>query len=919
MNKIKKETRNFYIFSFILPFAATMLLFIISGIFPFGDKTFLRKDFYQQYTPFFYEFYNKMKNGESLFYSWKAGIGANFLAVYVYYLASPLNFLSLLFPEKYILEFMSYMVVIKTGLMGMTFSHYLRRRFDRTDYAISLFGMAYAFSGFMAAYNWNVMWMDVLVLTPLVILGLEYVQAGKKPYLYCITLALSIYTNYYLSIMLCIYLVIDFIALSVKNGFRLSGFIRFGWYSLIAGAVGAVLMLPELAALQFTSFTSSKFPTERIFYMKIPEIFGRHLIGVTTETGLDHWPNIYCGLFTVFLLSLYFATRRIALKEKIVNICVILFFLLSYNLNQLNYIWHGMNYPDSLPARQSYLYIVLLLTIAYEGFLHLRDSGKIAYYTSMVIAVAGIFAVLLLDHDDALSKDTFIFNISFAIAWFAFFMIYREVKRTSKDFGYSFVVILFFMAVELTANQFYTNGHSISRTDYFKSFASYRELNENVEKLNKASDNPLGRVDEIKRKIRNNSMMIGFSSLSCFSSTNNGLIKKYCDRYGLENSRVFYLNEGVTALSAAIMGQHYTLVPANASWSADDIADKISTSAGSELYALKYTLPAGYVLHTDSPLLFDSIEDCDDIIKGEKTGFGYGSNPLNIENDLLDELGIKSQAFDLIEHIELENAKTADLTYESDCHLYLYDSTKTKSDMKVAFSDGSSELTYASRKYKYVLDLGYHKKGTKVKFKSTGDGGKIDFRIYKLNTEAMDEFTNMINSSERVENIVRTDNKLTGDIDLSADGHLVFQIPYEKGWTLKVDGIEKEIETFDSLYISTPLEAGHHRIELSFYPEGFNEGLIISLLAVLLIAISFFMESRTGVKILRAMSPISQPFDEAEELKALERLEKEKAREREREREREEEEREKGREKGDDKDKKKEDDENGIPGGLVGV
>ncbi len=647
MNKKYKETRNFYIISFLLPFAATMLLFIISGIYPFGDKTFLRKDFYQQYTPFFYEFYNKMKNGESLFYSWKSGIGANFLAIYVYYLASPFNFLSLLFPEKYILEFMSYMVVIKTGLMGMTFSHYLRRHFERTDAAMILFGMAYAFSGFMAAYNWNVMWMDVLFVAPLVILGLEYIHEGKKPYLYCISLAFSIYTNYYLSIMLCMYLVIYYISLTVKKGFREKSLVRFAWYSFLSGAFGAVLMVPELAALQFTSFTSSKFPTERVFYMKLPEIFGRHLIGVATETGLDHWPNVYCGLFCVFLLSLYFATRKISLKEKLVNLVIIAFFLLSYNLNQLNYIWHGFNYPDSLPARQSYLYILFLLTIAYNAFMHIRDSGKIAYYTSMVVAAAGIFTVLIVDHDDALNKDTIIFNISFAVAWFVFFMIYREMKESDKDLKLSFIVILIFMAVELTVNQYYTNGHSISRTDYFKNFSEYRELNERIEKLNDSSGNPLGRADEIKRKIRNHSLMIGYSSLSCFSSTNNGLIKKYCDRYGLQNSRVFYLNEGVTPVSAAMMGQHYTLVPSNAIWNADDIADKISSSAGASLYALKYTLPAAYVLHTDSDFLFDSTENCVDIIRGDKTGFGYGANPLNIENDLLNQLGIEGKAFEL--------------------------------------------------------------------------------------------------------------------------------------------------------------------------------------------------------------------------------------------------------------------------------
>ena len=62
----------------------------------------------------------------------------------------------------------------------------------------------------MAAYNWNVMWLDVIVLAPLVILGIERLVKEGKCYLYCIALSLSILSNYYLSIMLCIFLVLYF-------------------------------------------------------------------------------------------------------------------------------------------------------------------------------------------------------------------------------------------------------------------------------------------------------------------------------------------------------------------------------------------------------------------------------------------------------------------------------------------------------------------------------------------------------------------------------------------------------------------------------------------------------------------------------------------------------------------------------------
>lgn len=91
--------------SFLCPVAVMLLLFIINGIYPFGDRSFLSADLYHQYMPFFSEFLRKLRGGENLFFSYQVGIGSNFLALFVYYLASPLHFLALLVPESHLIEF----------------------------------------------------------------------------------------------------------------------------------------------------------------------------------------------------------------------------------------------------------------------------------------------------------------------------------------------------------------------------------------------------------------------------------------------------------------------------------------------------------------------------------------------------------------------------------------------------------------------------------------------------------------------------------------------------------------------------------------------------------------------------------------------------------------------------------------------
>ena len=81
-------------------------------------------------------------------------------------------------------------------------------------------------------------------------------------------------------------------------------------------------------------------------------------MNVAIETGLDHWPNIYCSVAVFILVPLYITSKRISSKEKIGKLVLLTLMLISFSYNIPTFIWHGMNYPDSLPARQSFLYIL---------------------------------------------------------------------------------------------------------------------------------------------------------------------------------------------------------------------------------------------------------------------------------------------------------------------------------------------------------------------------------------------------------------------------------------------------------------------------------------------------------------------------------------------------------------------------------
>ena len=146
--------------SFGIPLLIALLICVDHNVYPFGDQCILHIDMYHQYCPFFTELLEKIRSGGSFFYSWNIGLGVDFVSLYAYYLASPLNGLLILCPAGFVIEFMTILVLLKMALCGLTFAYYLREHFKTEHFAVSIFGTAYALSAFMAAYAWNIMWTD---------------------------------------------------------------------------------------------------------------------------------------------------------------------------------------------------------------------------------------------------------------------------------------------------------------------------------------------------------------------------------------------------------------------------------------------------------------------------------------------------------------------------------------------------------------------------------------------------------------------------------------------------------------------------------------------------------------------------------------------------------------------------------------
>ncbi len=840
------QKNQIYILSSVIPLILMLVIFIVREIYPFGDESFLHIDMYHQYFPFLTEFYHKLKNGESLFYSFQTGIGSNFLALFIYYLASPFNWLCLLCPEDLLIEFMTYFVVFKIAACGFTFSYYLRKHFNSDSFAIVFFAVFYALSGYMAAYNWNVMWLDCIVLAPLIILGLERLVKGESCILYCVTLALAILSNYYICIMICIYLVLYFFILLISAEKRGKALINFAWYSLLAGGMAAILLIPEVTALAFTEFSNVDFPDKVKSYFSILDVLARHSMNVPVETGLDHWPNIFCGVAVFFLLPLYVIKKDVPLKEKLPKLLLLAFLIFSFSTNTLNFIWHGLNYPDSLPCRQSFLYIILLLTVCFEAL----QGIKVYQDKTLGMCFFGVLCFLLLC--DKLI-DTEMFTYSIFLVTLIMLALYGTLlfffRGSPKNRQLVLYATLAVVMVEAGVNTYITSVPTVNRTNYLKSYDDYYTLMDRLEE----TDDSFFRVEKFKRVTKNDGMLLSYPSASLFSSTSNAHVKDFYEKYGMQNSKVYYNFEGDTPLTAALLNVKYMIsknfLEDNSLYQLIDIEGDLY------LYENTYTLPFGFFVNTEAEgksdteilalqKLFGNVDALEEVIKEETEEeiAEEAFTPLNLQNRLVSALS--SDDTPLFEAISAERTEdnSVIITVEKDGYIYAYNDTTKIKVVTASCSNEEETLEFKKLNNEYIMDLGYHQAGDIITLKTTDDG-TFQISAYVMNEDVLTECLDTL--SEQSMTLDSYDsNHVKGHITVEGEGELVLSVPYEPGWTLKVDGKKTTVNIFEDCFISVPLSDGEHTIELSYYPSGLNAGIIVSVISIAAFAGTLWFNKR---------------------------------------------------------------------------
>lgn len=176
------------LFLFLIVFLTGTVFLYKFGVYPFGDNSLMGMDLYDQYFPMYYQ-QSHLNSISGLFHSWNGSLGYNNWVQSAYYCNSIFLPLFRLIPNEYLVDLTDWLIITKIALSAVTCLIYLEYKTGRPSPLLMGGATAYSLCGYTTAYMLQIMWTDLLLYTPLVLLGLERLLQKKKGTFYTLLLS----------------------------------------------------------------------------------------------------------------------------------------------------------------------------------------------------------------------------------------------------------------------------------------------------------------------------------------------------------------------------------------------------------------------------------------------------------------------------------------------------------------------------------------------------------------------------------------------------------------------------------------------------------------------------------------------------------------------------------------------------------
>lgn len=878
-NKGKKTQIWWHIGAFVLSVGIYLLVLMLGRAYPFGNACFLTEDARVQYNTMLRVFLEYIHSGDTSEIMWNHGMGVDVYLNVLYYIMSPFNIIAVILGTKYVELSMVIIVVLKCSLLPVTAMYY----FAHTDiiqdgtenkcqsnWLRLCCSMAWGLCGYIVAYGQNIIWLDALILMPLIAIGVEKVNACTGWRMYVVLLALTFVVNFYYAFYVCMFIVVYFILLN-RNTLKEFGLavLRMLKYSILAVILAGVVLIPATLCVMRAGHSEINGSDTLAMWGDIGSYVVSFFPFKEISKGYLYNNNNYCGALAVFFVCIFFLSACNSYKKRIKYACVTLLFMLAANFLPLNYILHGCVVTHGMGNRFAIILTFVVLIMTYSVLVNL-DKLRIRYGVIAGIVGLALLGVSLTDGNKLQEPVCYAVYLGAVVIYM---MVLVLSAKKSIKIRTAIGIISVMWIVGMCSSAVYTMKDKVMDEDMISEI-NLSEWQDVYDGLDTSDDS------------RKTALVIDdytpASEVNWYSSMINGYWINAYTSMGLSRyDNVECVYDGTTPLTAMMYNVRYVLTNGsntNGGYHCIDQKELYNLYEADELAGMGFVADNSLKRWAVTDDVGENQSQFIQLAFGQEASLKNGEKLMsvlpwsNVESDyslMMGMLNIYSEPDRSVlrESYNLgEFEKTGVGTYryvngnntyppsvhidfeaDNDMDLYVYSSDDHYQVMMVLV-DGhqvTQSVYYSSSQLVYG---GHIKKGQKVTVAvfggaSVGEKAEKHIQLYTFNTELFEKVKPYI-TDETLISDGYSGNSFRGHVTAKKDGVLYMAFPYSDGYTIYVDGQKAEKLLLGRGNMGVEVSAGYHDIELRYHTAGLIPGAIVSAVGVCAFVLLCIYDSR---------------------------------------------------------------------------
>lgn len=842
MRKIFTKKSTYYLLSFLIPLGIISIVLSFQGILWGSDTTILASDGFHQYVIFNQTLRNTLHGDGSLFYTFTSGLGLNFYALSSYYLGSFLSPIVFFFDLQSMPDALYLVTVVKFGLIGLSTYFSLKGIHKKLEPSWALLlSTSYSLMSFSTSQLEINSWLDVFILIPIILLGLQRLVEGKNQVIYYIALTCLFVQNYYFGYMAAIFLTLwTLVQLSWFEKNRIKIFLNFTVVSILSALSSMFMLLSTYLDLKthgetFTKIVNLK--TEDSWYF---DFFAKNLVGSFDTTKFGSIPMIYVGLLPLILTILFFTLKGIRWQVKLSYGLLLVTVLTSFYLQPLNLFWQGMHAPNMFLYRYAWVLSTILIYLAAET-LQKIDTVKMnqVIFSIAILFVGYILTYLFKEKYDFLEDVNFFLTLEFL---FAYLILFWSLLKYKLPLTWVSLAFLSFGLFEIGIHtQYQVQG--LANEWHFPSRSNYEEKLtdiDNLVKSSKSDNTAFYRTERLLPQTGNDSMKYNYNGISQFSSIRNRNSSSVLDKLGFRsdgtNLNLRYQNN--TIIADSLFGIKYNLAttdPNKFGFSLYQNSETINLYENSFNQGLAVLTNQVYKDVKFTNLTLDNQTNFLNQLAGVNYTYYY-SIPIT-SSQYVTELGNRITVNKVAEETSAKVSYTLTVPANSQVYLNLPKITFSNENHKkvvIAVNNQSTEFTLDNTFSFFNVGDFLEEQVVQVDIYFP-ENAQVSFdkpQFYRLDLIA---FQNAVSILKEKNIVTKTEgNTVTIDFETENEASLLLTLPYDKGWKATIDGKAVKIHKAQKGFMKIDVSPGQSQVILTFTPQGFYLGLLISISALCL-------------------------------------------------------------------------------------